>query len=510
MSHSPSRRARLVAVTAIAVAVPVLLAGCLPPGGVPIKVDDDFVSFDDAQTATIQLEAEGNFVLPGTLEEVDRGSRGSGFIIDGDGLAITNNHVVAGAGSLKVWIGGDTTHTVGAEILGASECLDLAVIRVEGADLPHFGWYEGEIKTALDVYSAGFPLGDPVFTMTRGIVSKADVPKEDSWASLDHVIEHDARIRGGNSSGPLIAANGRVVGVNYAGNDTLDYSFAIHRDEVLPMIEDLAAGKPVLSLGVNAKAIEPAEDGSPLGVWVSSVQAGGPAERAGVLPGDVLTELGGITLARGGSLEEYCEVVRTQGSEATIDVTLYRPSDNSTYEGQMNGDEVVKVGGSEPDPVDPVGSFVTISDDSGILSVDVPDSWSDVASGLVPADNGAQFLSLSASPSLVDYNGTWGTPGLSLSSTQDPTVTPQEYVDGYQTGIGNECENAEQGDYDDGLYAGRYVYFTNCGGVGTDYVALAVRDVDDTHFVLLTVQMVSDEDKTVVLDQVLKTFFAQY
>ena len=140
-------------------------------------------------------------------------------------------------------------------MLGASECLDLAVIQLDKGTYPFLGWYEGEIKTALDVYSAGFPLGDPNFTLTKGIVSKADVPQEDSWASLDHVIEHDARIRGGNSGGPLVDPTGRVVGVNYAGQDELDYNFAIHRDQVLPYLEQLTKGERVLSLGVNAQAL---------------------------------------------------------------------------------------------------------------------------------------------------------------------------------------------------------------------------------------------------------------
>jgi len=76
------------------------------------------------------------------------------------------------------------------------------------------------------------------------------VPQEDSWASLDHVIEHDARIRGGNSGGPLVDSTGRVVGVNYAGQDELDYNFAIHRDQVLPYLEQLTKGeRPVESIG---------------------------------------------------------------------------------------------------------------------------------------------------------------------------------------------------------------------------------------------------------------------
>ncbi|MEI2690512.1 MAG: serine protease [Anaerolineae bacterium] len=71
----------------------------------------------------------------------------------------------------------------------------------------------------LDVYAAGFPLGDPEFTLTRGIVSKARADGETDWASVDSVLEHDASINPGNSGGPLITGDGKVIGVNYAGNN---------------------------------------------------------------------------------------------------------------------------------------------------------------------------------------------------------------------------------------------------------------------------------------------------
>ena len=323
-----------------------MLAGCVNG---PAK--DGAVDFEGVQSATVQIQAEGTFVDPGSLDPSTFGGRGSGFFIDPSGIVVTNNHVVTGAGTLKVWVGGDQTVTYGAQVLGASECLDIAVIKVDGANFPYMGWYEGDIETALDVYSAGFPLGDPNFTLTKGIVSKADVPQEDPWASLDHVVEHDARIRGGNSGGPLVADNGRVVGVNYAGNDTFDYNFAIHRDQVLPVIDKLIAGESVLSLGINAQALAVSDSGTANGVWVSSIKAGGPAALAGIKPGDVIIDLGGVTMARRGTLQEYCEVIATQGSEAAISVSVYRPSENAVYEGEINGAKIEKVGGTTPPPV---------------------------------------------------------------------------------------------------------------------------------------------------------------
>src|SRR5690606_15004277 len=124
-------------------------------------------------------------------------------------------------------------------------------------------------------------------------------------------------IRGGNSGGPLVDAEGRVVGVNYAGDDSLDYNFAIHRDVAQGVIEDLADGKRVASIGINAKAWQ-SDDGSLAGIWVQSVEAGGPADAAGVEPGDLLYKFGGVSVGTDGTLGQYCQVLDTQGVDATI------------------------------------------------------------------------------------------------------------------------------------------------------------------------------------------------
>ncbi|MGX5680222.1 S1C family serine protease [Schumannella luteola] len=505
MNTTSARTRRVLGVTAAALVIPTTLTGCFfgPQG--PQSVD-----FDGVQSATIQLQAEGSFVAPGTLDPTPFGSRGSGFFISSDGLAVTNNHVVTGAGTLKVWVGGSQDTTYGAQVLGASECLDLAVVRVDGDSFPFMSWREEPIEAALDVYAAGFPLGDPNFTLTRGIVSKADVAQDFNWASLDHVIEHDARIRGGNSGGPLVDEKGKVVGVNYAGNDTFDYSFAIHRDQVKGVLDKLIAGEPVLTIGVNAEALPPTEDGNSNGVWISSVQAGGPADLAGVEPGDIIASLGGVVVARQGTLEEYCEVIRTQGVDGVIDIEVYRPSENAMYSGQINGAPLEKEGGSEPTPTPPpVGSFVNVSDDSGRVGVTVPDTWAQVV-GVPVEGNGIQFANVTASPDIAAFNSSWSTPGVSVSATQDMSVSIDTYLDSYASSIGDQCASGEPGEYDDGLYAGRYIYFAGCGGGDTDFLALVAVDADGTHQMLLTVQMVTETDKTVVLEQILNSFVAQF
>jgi len=187
----------------------------------PTKPEGLVDSLEGVQDATIQIVAEGTFIDPqlGTL--YNSAGSGSGFFIDPSGIAVTNNHVVTGAALLQVWVAGEEKPR-NARILGVSECWDLAVIDVEGEGYPYLEWYTGEIKPGMEVYTAGFPLGDPEYTLTNGIISKANANGETSWASVDAVIEHNARIRGGNSGGPLVTSDGKVVGINFAGIESTD------------------------------------------------------------------------------------------------------------------------------------------------------------------------------------------------------------------------------------------------------------------------------------------------
>jgi len=219
----------------------------------PTPKSDLISSLQDVRRATVQIEAQGSFVDSQLGQHLNVIGRGSGVIIDGSGLAVTNNHVVTGAAILRVFVGGESQPR-NARVVGASECSDLAVIDIEGTGYPYLEWFDGQIYSGLDVFAAGFPLGDPEFTLTRGIVSKARTRGETNWASVDAVIEHDATINPGNSGGPLVTADGKVVGINYAGSRGTSQWFAISRDEALKVIDQLRSGQDINSIGVNGTA----------------------------------------------------------------------------------------------------------------------------------------------------------------------------------------------------------------------------------------------------------------
>jgi serine protease Do len=477
------------------------------------------VGFDDIQTATIQIEAVGTFVSP-EMGGYEAAGRGSGFLISEDGLAVTNNHVVVGAGTLKVWRGGDTSETLNAKVLGSSECLDLAVIQLQEDDYPYFSWHEGDITTATDVYAAGFPLGDPEFTMTRGIVSKADTAVDTPWASLDHVIEHDARIRGGNSGGPLVDADGRLIGVNYAGNDLHDQNLAIHRDEVQQVLDQLAAGESVLSLGINGTGLM-TEEGEGLGIWVNSVASGSAADKAGVEPGDLITKMEGVSVGTDGTMADYCDVLRTHGQDATLGVELYRPADGIYYTGQFNGEPVEGVSvaseagassGGSGGGASAAADFVSVVDDTGSVTVDVPEAWSSIDTSVYTDPRGGQWARIDASTDVAAFASGWSVPGVSVVAAPAATATiqPEEWLQmtaDYLTQSG--CSQQAIDEYADDLHSGVFQYWTGCGETAADYLMLAAYSNDGQYLIVLSVTALSEGDFTAI-DRALGSFQAAF
>lgn len=512
MSRSRARIRTLGLLSVLAVGT-ASLSGCNPFGGGGGSITSRAVDFEGAQSATIQIEAQGTFTPPGEGAAYETAGHGSGFLISRDGLAITNNHVVAGAGVLEVWVGGDTSETLNARILGTSECLDLALIDVDGSDLPFFAFESTTAKTAQEVYAAGFPLGDPEFTMTRGIVSKTSANGESDWASLDSVIEHDARIRGGNSGGPLLTAEGTVLGVNYAGNDELDLNFAIPSEVVEEILPQLREGGNPESLGVNAVALAPSEDGLALGVWVISVASGSAANKIGILPGDILQSMEGVTLAAQGTLSEYCDVLRTKGADSVIAVELYRPSDEAMYEGQFNGDPLVArtvpSAGDDEEPTTSTEDFTVVTSDTGTIEVEVPARWSDVRDTPIESDSGDTWDRVSASSDLDGYFDSWGVGGMDLlaSEAAASSYTAEALLEEF--GAPGACTLDNTDDYSDALYTGAFDYYTDCGGTESRFVVVALAADDGSHMVVLRAELASAADEA-ALQTMLSTFVAGF
>jgi serine protease Do len=494
-----------------------------PPVPTATGVPSGLVSnLTDLKKATIQIEAEGTFIDPKFGYMANAAGRGSGFIIDSSGIAVTNNHVVTGAALLKVWIGGDTNKVYNARILGVSECSDLAIIKIDGDGFPYLSWYEGTTNVGLEVYAAGFPLGDPEFTMTKGIVSKEKANGETSWASVDSVLEHTSTINPGNSGGPLVDVNARVVGINYAGTSSTNQYFAIDRGTALPVIDQLRTGKDVDTIGINGEAVS-SEDGSIMGVWVSSVKSGSPADKTGIKAGDIITSLENLYLATDSTMKDYCDILRTHNPGDTLAIQVLRWNTQEILDGQINGralalaSNIVSPSSTDTGSSTPINcsasttsGYNTCKDDTGNIQVDVPDTWTDVNGGSWTYNGQNIGVAISAAPNLSDFQNYYNVEGIFLgaSNTFAQIGGYVEFLDYYTDAYKQNCTYSGRFDYNDGVYRGKYDQYTQCGGIGGHdaYVLSAVDIVDPTSKIILVEIQVSPND-TDTVNHILGSFY---
>jgi serine protease Do len=479
----------------------------------PTEVSQAVTSLDDVRQAVVQIEAEGTFVSPSEGTVYNVAGRGSGFIIDESGIAVTNNHVVTGAALLKVYVGGEARPR-NARVLGVSECSDLAVIDIDGDGYPYLEWYDKELKVGLDVFAAGYPLGDPEFTLTRGIISKARASGETSWASIDSVLEHDATINPGNSGGPLVTSDGKVVGVNYAGVSETNQYYAIARDEALPLIKTMRNGSDVTSLGINGEAFV-ADDGSFSGIWVWSVKSGSPADQAGVKPGDIITQLERLVLATDGTMSSYCDILRSRLPTDTMQIEVLRNSTEQLLEGQINGRELEETfsfarsadAPDAPSAGESYSDYYLWENESGSLRVELPTAWSDTSSGTWRAGETeiASSIAVTAAPSIDGFLNTWTTPGMFLGASRQlaQELTTQALLD--QNVFDQSCTYGGRESYSDVLYTGYFDTWTNCGGGNTVLLVVAFEPEDRSFLGLVQVQVVTSADLE-ALDRILNSF----
>lgn len=477
---------------------------------------------DDIESAVVQIEATGSFVEPeGSLsvsQTYEGASRGTGFIIDPSGIVVTNNHVVTGNATLKVAVSGKDK-PVSAKVLGVSECSDLAVIDLEGDGYPYLEWSSAPPKVGLEVRAAGFPLGDPEFTLTSGIISKAEAAGDTNWASVESVIEHDANIQPGNSGGPLVdAETGQVVAVNYAGGDVggtgTSQFFAISSDLAQPLVEKLKEGD-VDSLGINGRAVYDEEMGL-AGIWVAGVDTNSPAGELGLQGGDIIEKIEGLSMGTDGTLADYCDVLQSRNATDKLAVQVLRFNEEIRLTGEFNGDELEPSESLAAAVEEQTGTlsggssysgYTRVSDDSGAISVEVPNEWADVDGAPFTLDDGSQWANVLASSSIAGYNQQWDVPGVSVTAASSDSVGGDldTILTTYAEGALGACTDSGREPYDDGLYTGYVQYLSACGGTQASAVYIAASPADGSFVVLVQVQLVSDADLA-ALDQIIATF----
>lgn len=287
------------------------------------------IAVEKTAPAVVSIETEVTVINPIPFWGPDTyttGAQGSGVIIDDSGVILTNAHVVSGAETITVHLASGEEHP--AELVGMEPDLDLAVLRIDAAELP-------EIDLGS---SAGLMLGESVIaignpyglgqTVSTGVISHVGRPVELQPGIVQDYVQTDAAINPGNSGGALVNLDGQLVGINTAVHAQAEgIGFAIPVDRAHKAALDLMTygSVQVPWLGMDLSDIStrrlydtPLEEGA---VLVTTVHPDSPASRAGLEPGDIVYRADGRSIHGRADLNAYLSQSRTGRK---VDLAIYR------------------------------------------------------------------------------------------------------------------------------------------------------------------------------------------
>jgi S1-C subfamily serine protease len=319
----------------------------------------------------------------GEQEESGGTATGSGFVVDGEGHVLTNNHVVEGAERIQVKLGASDT-TYDAKVVGTDPGTDLALLKVDAPSSqlhPLALGDSSQVEVGDSVVAIGNPFGLDR-TVTAGIVSALQRQiQSPSGYSISNVIQTDAAINPGNSGGPLINADGEVIGINSqietgggSSEGNVGIGFAIPINTARTVIGQLETNGKVehAYLGISGTSITPDLSRAvnlPVekGVLVQEVVKGGPADEAGVeggttaatiagasfrLGGDIITKIDGKPIA---SMDEVVTKVNAAKPGEKLELTVIRSGSTKTVTVTL-GDRPASLPESQAEePIGPLG-----------------------------------------------------------------------------------------------------------------------------------------------------------
>ena len=274
-------------------------------------------------------------------QRVETASSGSGFVITADGYIVTNYHVVEGASSISVTMYNGDTYP--AALVGGDADYDLAVLKVEGKDLPVVTLgNSSKVNVGDTVLAIGNPLGELTFSQSQGSVSSANRAINVDGTPFN-MIQVDASINPGNSGGPLMNLYGEVIGIvsakysSYADTVVEGLGFAIPISDVQAIITDImengqVTGKPYLAITAGTMTQEMATQYQidlTEGVFVYSVEKDGAGAKAGLRLGDIITKVDDKEIK---TMDDLSAAKKGHKAGDTVTVTYYREGQYYTTE----------------------------------------------------------------------------------------------------------------------------------------------------------------------------------
>jgi serine protease Do len=257
---------------------------------------------------------------------------GSGWILDANGIVVTNNHVVEGASSITVTMDDGRTFSVDTNSVFTDRLNDLAILKIDAQNLPALRIGDSsKLRIGEWVVAIGNALGQGI-RATEGIVSRQNVSiPVGPGQTLDNLVETSAAINPGNSGGPLVNMAGEVIGITSVKLIDVQIEgvgYAISTETAIPVIEQLVTNGYVVRpwLGVvlytvDEFAVTSYDLAVDEGVLITQVGPDSPADKAGLAPGDVITSFGGQKIT---TAEDMIQAIHAAEIGKPVDITFWR------------------------------------------------------------------------------------------------------------------------------------------------------------------------------------------
>jgi len=278
--------------------------------------------------------------ISGLFGQYTQPAAGSGVIIDDEGYIVTNNHVIEDAQSIYVEL--NDGRTFPAYLVGTDVLTDLAVIKIDAANLPYASWGDSALLSIGDwVIAIGNALGEGI-TATEGIVSRLNVSVDIEGNTLYGLIQTTAAINPGNSGGPLVNMAGEVIGitsVKMAAVGVEGMGYAISSDEAKLIIPDLIQHGRVTYpwLGVGLYTVDPSIAAAinlsvTKGALIVELVDNSPADLAGLRGDDVITRFGDKEIT---NVADLVRAIRSSQVGQEVEITFVRGEDTKTTSARL-------------------------------------------------------------------------------------------------------------------------------------------------------------------------------